>query len=438
MEQDSGSGGTSARAAWLAWSLAGLSVAMLVASGVLDALPRPGRSPGDWFNVGTVSDALYVLLFLAFPFVGALIASRRPQNPIGWILLADGLLWMLLTVIDSYNRYGVARPGSVPFPVTIGALANTLLWVPTAGLLGIYTILFFPDGRLPSRRWRLLAWFSGVVIVLLGVTGMLAPGPLENQGGVRNPFGIEALPWLVGVTNIITPLLPLCILASAVSMVLRYRRSRDEVREQIKWIAFAASFVGLAYLTAMFIGLIFTLALSGDGGSLPSPPWWFDLLFSVAVLGFAGVPVAIGFAVLKYRLYDIDIIINRTLVYGSLTATLVGLYFGGVATTQTILRALTGQTEQPQIAIVVSTLVIAALFNPLRRRIQTFIDRRFYRRKYDARRTLDAFSARLRDKTDLEELTYELTGVIRETMQPAHVSLWLRPDRPPNGKQEVR
>jgi hypothetical protein len=156
------------------------------------------------------------------------------------------------------------------------------------------------------------------------------------------------------------------------------------------------------------------------------------------VLGFAGVPVAIGFAVLKYRLYDIDIIINRTLVYGSLTATLVGLYFGSVATTQTILRALTGQTEQPQIAIVVSTLVIAALFNPLRRRIQTFIDRRFYRRKYDARRTLDAFSARLRDKTDLEELTYELTGVITETMQPEHVSLWLRPDGPPKGKQEVR
>jgi hypothetical protein len=155
----------------------------------------------------------------------------------------------------------------------------------------------------------------------------------------------------------------------------------------------------------------------------------------VAVLGFAGVPVAIGFAVLKYRLYDIDIIINRTLVYGSLTATLVGLYFGSVATTQTILRALTGQTEQPQIAIVVSTLVIAALFNPLRRRLQTFIDRRFYRRKYDARRTLDAFSARLRDKTDLEELTYELTGVIRETMQPEHVSLWLRTDRPPNGSR---
>jgi hypothetical protein len=165
---------------------------------------------------------------------------------------------------------------------------------------------------------------------------------------------------------------------------------------------------------------------------------WFEIVLSLAGLGFAGVPVAIGLAVLKYRLYDIDVVINLTLVYGSLTSMLVALYFGCVATTQTILRALTGQTEQPQLAIVISTLVIAALFNPLRRRIQSFIDRRFYRRKYDARKTLEAFSARLRDETDLETLNHDLASVIRETMQPAHVSLWLRPDRPPNGKQEVR
>jgi hypothetical protein len=184
--------------------------------------------------------------------------------------------------------------------------------------------------------------------------------------------------------------------------------------------------------------LIFTVLLSGGDGRLPAPPWWFDLLFSVAVLGFAGVPVAIGFAVLKYRLYDIDIIINRTLVYGSLTATLVALYFGGVAATQTILRALTDQTDQPQLAVVVSTLVIAALFNPLRRRIQSFIDRRFYRSKYDARKTLEAFSARLRDQTDLETLNNELAEVIKETMQPAHVSLWLRPDRSLKAEQADR
>jgi hypothetical protein len=422
-------------AAWLAWSLAALSVAMLVASGVLYVLAEATRAPGDWVTAGTVSETVTFLAFLAFPIVGALVASRRPENPIGWICLADGLLWMLLSVSDGYSVYGVARPGSLPFPVAVGTLSNQWLWVPTVGLLGIYLILLFPDGKLPSGRWRPLAWFSGVVILLLSVAGGLAPGPLENQGRKRNPFGIEALPWLQDAVYLILPLLPLCIFASAVSMVLRYRRSRGEVRQQIKWVAFVASLSGLSYLIPMTFA---SVVLLRSDGSLPPFPWWAEVFFTVAVLGFAGVPVAIGFAVLKYRLYDIDVVINRTLVYGSLTAMLVALYFGSVATTQTILRALTGQTEQPQLAVVISTLVIAALFNPLRRRIQFFIDRRFYRRKYDARNTLQTFSARLRDETDLETLNNELAGVIRETMQPAHVSLWLRPDRPPKQGQAER
>jgi len=408
---------------------------MFVAVGVLGVLAQSAQSPGDSTIAGTISETVIFVLFLAFPIVGALVASRRPQNPIGWICLASGLLWMLLAVTDSYSIYGVARPGSVPFPVAVGTIGNQWLWVPTVGLFGIYMILLFPDGRLPSKRWRPLAWLSGVMIVLLSITEGLAPGPLENQGGVRNPFGLEALPWLEDVSYIILPLLPLCILASAVSMVLRFRRSRGEVRQQIKWVAFVASFSGLLYLIAMISQLVFVLNVSESGGSIPRFPWWAEVLFSVAVLGFAGVPVAIGFAVLKYRLYDIDVVINRTLVYGSLTAMLVALYFGSVAATQTILRALTGQTEQPQLAVVISTLVIAALFNPLRRRIQSFIDRRFYRRKYDARKTLEAFSARLREETDLETLNSDLADVIRETMQPAHVSLWLRPDRPPRGEQ---
>ncbi len=296
------------------------------------------------------------------------------------------------------------------------------------GLLGIYLLLLFPDGRLPSKRWRPLAWLSGVVIVLLSIAEGLAPGLLENQGGVRNPFGLEKLPWLADAVWVILPLLPMCILASAVSLVLRFRRSRGEVRQQIKWIAFVALFVGLLYLSAMVSPFIFAPEILSGGGRLPPPPIWFELLFSVAVLGFAGIPVAIGIAALKYRLYDIDVIINRTLVYGSLTASLALVYFGVVATTQAIFRALTGQEQQPQLAIVVSTLVIATLFNPLRRRIQAFIDRRFYRRKYDARKTLAAFNARLRDETDLAALNDELVSVARETMQPAHVSLWLRPD----------
>jgi len=400
---------------------------MFAATGVLDALARSARSSGDWFTIGSVSDTVIFLLFLAFPIVGALIASRRSQNLIGWILLVDGLLWGVLAVTGSYSVYGAARPGSVPYPVAIGTIGNQWLWVPTVGLLGIYLVLLFPDGKLPSRRWRPLALFSAVVIVVSSVTEGLAPGPLENQGGVRNPFGLEALPWLVGVTYILLPLLPLCIFASAVSMVLRYRRSSVEVRQQIKWIAFVVSFAGLSFLISMVAQLVVVLM---GGGNVLQIPLWFELLSTVAVLGFTAVPVAIGFAVLRYRLYDIDIIINNTLVYGSLTAMLVALYFGGVAATQTILRALTGETDQPQLAVVVSTLVIAALFNPLRRRIQSFIDRRFYRKKYDARKTLEAFSARLRNETDLETLNNELAGVIRETMQPTHVSLWLRPDRP--------
>ena len=168
----------------------------------------------------------------------------------------------------------------------------------------------------------------------------------------------------------------------------------------------------------------------GSDDSLAQTSLWFELIFSLAGVGFAGVPVAIGIAVLKYRLYDIDVVINFTLVYGSLTAMLALVYFGGVTATQTIFRALTGQEQQHQRAIVISTLVIAALFNPLRRRIQSFIDRRFYRNKYDARKTLEAFSAKLKNETDLEALNNDLVGVVRETMQPAHVSLWLRPDQP--------
>jgi len=415
-------------AAWLAWALAALCVAMFVVGGALYALARSAQSPGNLVTVGAASEMVSFVPFLAFPIVGALIASRRPHNPIGWICLADGLLWMFLMVTDQYSIYGVARPGSVPFPVAVGTLGNQWLWVSTVGLLGTYLLLLFPDGRLPSRRWRPLAWLSGAVIVLLSVAEGLAPGPLENQGGVRNPFGLEGLPWLVTATYVVLPLLPLCILVSALSLALRYRRAGGEERQQIKWIAFVASFAGLVYLIAMLSQLISAPGMRGDGGRLPPSPFWFDVLFSVAVLGFAGVPVAIGFAVLKYRLYDIDVVINRTLVYGSLTLTLALIYFGGVATVQIVFRVLTGQEEQPQLAVVVSTLVIAALFNPLRRRIQSFIDRRFYRRKYDARKTLETFSARLRDETDLEALNNQLVAVVRETMQPAHVSMWLRPE----------
>jgi hypothetical protein len=226
---------------------------------------------------------------------------------------------------------------------------------------------------------------------------------------------------------VILPLLPLCMFASAVSLVLRFRRSGGEVRQQIKWIALAASFMGAVYLAVMSAGFINWLISAPDAPSdLGTQTWWGALLENVMVLSFSGVPLAIGFAVLKHRLYDIDRIINRALVYGSLSVLLAATYLGGVTATQAVFQTLTGQDQLPQLAIVASTLVIAALFNPLRRWVQALVDRRFYRRKYDAAKTLEAFSSKLRDEADLEALNDELVGIVRETMQPEHTSLWLR------------
>jgi hypothetical protein len=212
--------------------------------------------------------------------------------------------------------------------------------------------------------------------------------------------------------------------------VMRYRRSRGDVRQQIKWIAFAASLVALTYLIAMVALFIHPSEAIWLAAGLPL---WLDLIEYAALLSITSVPIAIGFAVLKYRLYDIDIIINRTLVYGSLTATLALIYVGGVVSLQALLRVLTGQ--ESTLAVVASTLLIAALFNPLRGLVQAFVDRRFYRSKYDAAKTLEAFNARLRDETNLDALSEDLVGVARSTMQPEHVSLWLRPDTATRGQQ---
>jgi hypothetical protein len=409
---------------WLAWSLAGLTLAMFVATIPLWFLARGADLPSSWRADLGVGGLVGGAFFLAFPLVGALIASTRPKNAVGWLCLAVGLLWSLSGVFDYYGYYGAATPGSVPFPVAAAGISDWI-WVPAVGLLGTYVLLLFPDGRLPSRRWRPLAWLSGAVILLLSVGIMLAPGPLDNLAGVRNPFGIEGADWLAAGAYALLPLLPLCMLASALSLVLRYRRSGGEERQQIKWIAFAASVVVVLYAIAMIASFVFPEESWTTAGSV----WWLNLLTYAVLSSFALVPIALGIAVLKYRLYDIDIIINRTLVYGALTASLAVVYLGSVVSLQTLFGALTGRGSQ--LAVVASTLAIAALFTPLRRRIQAFIDRRFYRRKYDAQKTLEAFSAKLRDETDLATLDAEVVSVVSRTVQPANVSLWLRPDPVP-------
>jgi hypothetical protein len=246
-----------------------------------------------------------------------------------------------------------------------------------------------------------------------------SPGPILGLN-VPNPLGIEGLP---NAYEQLQALMFTLIFIASASTLVRLHRARGVERQQIKWFAYAGALAASASL------LNYTTFEAVDVR-------WIELAGHIpALVGILGIPTAVGIAILRYRLYEIDTLINRTLVYGALTATLVAVYFGGVATTQAIFRTLTGQEQQPQLAIVVSTLVIAALFNPLRRRIQSFIDRRFYRRKYDARKTLETFSAKLRDETDLDSLNAELVGVVRETMQPAHVSLWLRPDPQPSGSE---
>src|SRR5215204_4642365 len=360
--------------AWLAWSLAGLSVAMFLASIVLYVLARSSQEGPS--SSGALGELLILVSFLAFPIVGALIASRHPTNPVGWICLVVGLFWMFIFLGDSI-------PGTGPYPVTTDALTQAT-WIPPIGLLGIYLILLFPDGKLPSRRWRPLAWLSGVVMVLASLGITFAPGPLEGHPGVRNPIGLEALghPGVATAVFIVLLLLPLCMLASALSLVLRYRRSGGEEREQIKWIAFAASVRSLLYLIAIASSFIFPQ----ETWFAPGSPLWLTLLEYAALLSLTAVPIAVGFAVLRYRLYDIDVVINRALVYGSLTVLLAATYVGGVVLLQRVFVAFTGQRST--LAVVASTLLITALFNPLRRRIQSFIDRRFYRSKYDARKTL--------------------------------------------------
>ena len=407
---------------WLAWALGGISVAMFIAGLVFALLTLNVADPVRRTSTGGIGGLLIFLPFLAFPIVGALIASKRPENPIGWICLISGLFWMFIVVSDPLTAYSLATTGSAPGPVMFDAL-TLWSWALPLGLLGTFMVMLFPDGRLPSRRWRPLAYLSGTAILLASVALTVEPGPLPHRGGVRNPLGIEGHPWVQAVGAACVLLLALCILASAVSIIWRYRHSGGEIRQQIKWLAFAASFVGVTYLSAL-IGGIFVVPeyLFTEGKT----PVWISLIFNGVLISFAGIPTAIGFAVLKYRLYDIDVIINRALVYGSLTVTLAAVYFGGVAGTQTVFRALTGQEQQPQLAVVVSTLTIAALFNPLRRRIQSFIDRRFYRRKYDAARILAAYGARLRDEVDLKTFSDDLLEVVGETVQPVHAILWLR------------
>jgi hypothetical protein len=402
---------SSRAAAYLAWSMCAVCLSLMAFSLLLIVLgwwstPLP-RGWTPW-----IRHAVFLFGVIGAPVLGGLITSRRPENPYGWVWLGLGMSFALLVLAEPYAAYAlVVDPGSLPAPRALYYVLR-LGWEVTVTLVP-FVLLLFPTGRLPSRRWRSLAW------VLLAAGGAIVPLALlnpANDGPFENPFALGGVAGeaITTIDLALGMVIFAAFILSALSLVIRYHRASGVERQQLKWFALAAVVGG---------GLIVADVLSVD--LLLGAAMW-NLLNTAT---FAGFYLAVGIAILRHRLYEIDIIINRTLVYGTLTGTLVALYFGSIVLLQRVFVLLTG--ERSTLAIVASTLLIAALFNPLRRRIQTFIDRRFYRSKYDAEKTLETFGARLRDETDLEALNNELVGVVQETMQPTHVFVWLRPDAGP-------
>jgi hypothetical protein len=406
------------RAAWLAWSLAALSVALLVGS---IALSRAASSTApDLPFGGETNDASVVanlVTLLTFSVVGAIIASRHPRNTIGWLFCSVGVAIGLNSFAGDYAEYWLAGGTSMKSLAETAAWFSSWAWILLTYVPTTFLLLLFPDGRLPSPRWRPVAWGAA-----LGIAGSVAgyaleAGPLEDFPQIANPYGIDGpIVGMVGVAGSIVAAGSL--VASAISLIVRMRSAGSEQRQQIKWLAYGGTVV------------VGTICVSGLINL-----WNVPVSIVVGNVALLGLPVFTGIAIVKHHLYDIDLLINRTLVYGSLTTMLVVVYVGGIVLSQRVFVGLTGQEELPQLAIVASTLMIAALFAPLRRRIQATIDRRFYRRKYDSAKMLSVFSARLRDETDLGTLSDDLVGVVKETMQPEHVTLWLRPDTESKGRQ---
>jgi hypothetical protein len=399
---------------WIAWSLWALSVALTALSLLLLVLnlSHPDVHVYDYWLENTLSAVLYST-------VGAIVASRRAENPVGWLFC---LLGLAFSIGHSSSQYAIYTQLTQPDLLPAGqALAWISSWIlpPIIGLQ-VFSFLLFPTGRLPSRRWMWLAWLAVASSIVGTISSAFSFGTNAGLCPVQNPLGIEGFS---NVYEAVLTFLTLLVVAAGFSPFTRLRRAGGVERQQIKWFAYAAA--------ATLSGVVLASMIPN---SVDTPPWFEWTGYALLIATTPAIPVSIGIAILRYRLYDIDLIINRILVYGALSVTLALLYFSGVTLTQITFRVITGQEQQPQLVIVASTLMIAVLFNPLRHRMQEFRDQRFYRRKYDAAKTLEQFSSKLRDETDLNALSGDILAVVRETMQPEHISLWLRePERKVEG-----
>ena len=373
----------------LAWGMAAGALVLIVA--------------GLFLHRVTLDEGGVVLLLVAVPFVavGGLLASKRGANPIGWLFLGFGCVAAVAFAATAYAYRALSEGSSLPGG-DVAAAVGVHVWHPGFGLF-VFAFLLFPNGRLLSPRWR---WMAAVVVFTYG--GLLLSGPFDSAfvkedgiAGAEPLFGGTVAEIGTAVFGVLLPLNLLLLVVSAGSLILRLKRSTGDERQQVKWFVYTVAFVMLFFPVSVLV--------IGDGG--------------FGVLLFPLIPVSAAVAVLKYRLYDIDVVINRTLVYGALTATLAAAYLAIVLLLELVLE---GVTQGSGLAVAVSTLAVAGLFRPARGRIQAAVDRRFYRRKYDAQRILARFGVTLRDEVALDSLSTELRGVVAETMQPAHVSLWLR------------
>ncbi len=386
------------RATWLAWGSWGVTLTLFAFAIVYGAF---AESTDD----DEISTLLASLLFVVtFATVGAVVASRRPSNPIGWIMCLAGLAYGVGGASVSYLES--LEPGATGAAATWAHWVSSWVWMVGIGPVVTLLLLLFPNGRLLSPRWRpvAIAGTAGLALIVVGIA--LSPGRFEDSA-IENPLGVPGAEAAGAVGG---PLLFVAALASIASLAVRYRRGRHDERQQLKWLTYAGALVGVAAGALVVAELVVSSDIS-------------ELSNTVVSTSLSAIPIAIGVAVLRHGLYDIDLVIRRTVVYGALTATLAGAYVGSVLLLQLLL------SPDSDFAIAGSTLAVAALFRPLRTRIQEVVDRRFFRSRYDAARTLEGFGARLRNEVDLDALGDELRRVVGDTMQPAHVSLWLRAPR---------